>query len=488
MNQPPAPQVPGKPGGVPDSRRAPPLAAMLLLAMLAVVGLALGSTFFFSNLAVEREFRRLPPEVQSYLRAQQAAQRQGQVLTPTPPVPEIRTGSPADPYLPPGWSSPGVFGETVTAAGRVTVVEDGARVRRAQASGPGGTDADAQGAGGSVGGRRWVPPDVPRSQDFLRNIQASLVQVGLVAALASAALAFWLSRRLARPITAVSQAARRLAQGDLAVRAPWPPSGSQMPWASGEREIIDLARSFNEMAEGLQALERERQQAVADIAHELRTPIAVMQARLDALEDGVYPLNTDQIALLSTQTQLLTRLVGDLRTLTLADAGRLALKLRDTELGHLAAEVVGGLQDQAARQGVQLDVLAPSAPLRADPDRVRQVVTNLVENALRHARAQVRVQVEPGEGAVTLLVDDDGSGIPVGSREAVFTRFTRLDESRARDTGGSGLGLAIVQALAQAHGGAARAEESPLGGARLSVTFPYAQSLPAQPLPAAAGA
>lgn len=498
MSQPPPDPPPV--AGVPEPRRAPPLAAVLLLAMLAVVGLALGSTFFFSNLAVEREFRRLPPEVQAYLRAQQEAQRQGQVLTPTPPVPEIRTGSPADPYLPPGWSSPGVAGESVTAAGRVTVVEDGARVRRAQTAGQGSGQPSGQGSGQAPGqtsgtaapggasggggdaagsGRRWIPPEGPRSQDFLRNIQDSLVQVGLVAALASAALAFWLSRRLARPITAVSQAARRLAQGDLAVRAPWPPPESRVPWASGEREIIDLARSFNEMAQSLQALERERQQAVADIAHELRTPIAVMQARLDALEDGVYPLNTDQIALLSTQTQLLTRLVGDLRTLTLADAGRLALKLRDTELGHLAAEVVGGLQDQAARRGVQLDVQATSAPLRADPDRVRQVVTNLVENALRHARARVRVQVEPGEGGVTLLVDDDGSGIPVGSREAVFTRFTRLDESRARDTGGSGLGLAIVQALTLAHGGAAHADESPLGGARLSVTFPYAQPQPA---------
>lgn len=513
MNGPPvSPRGPGVPGpgpdfsppeatlpgasvagtAVPDSRRAPPLAAVLLLAMLSVVGLALGSTFFFSNLAVEREFRRLPPEVQTYLRAQQEAQRQGQVLTPTPPVPEIRTGTPADPYLLPGWSSPGVAGETVTAAGRVTVVEDGARVRRSQSSGSAGRTpgTDAQGGDAEGGsGRRWVPPDVPRSQDFLRNIQDSLVQVGLVAALASAALAFWLSRRLARPITAVSRAARRLAQGDLAVRAPWPPSTSPVPWASGEREIIDLARSFNEMAEGLQALERERQQAVADIAHELRTPIAVMQARLDALEDGVYPLSTDQIALLSTQTQLLTRLVGDLRTLTLADAGRLALKLRDTELGHLAAEVVGGLRDQAARRGVQLDVQAVPAPLRADPDRVRQVVTNLVENALRHARARVSVLVEPGDHGVTLRVDDDGSGIPPGSREAVFTRFTRLDESRARDTGGSGLGLAIVQALAQAHGGAARAGESPLGGARVSVTFPYPQPVPAQvgagpPLPA----
>lgn len=432
-------------------RRGPRLAAVLLLAMLGIVLLSVVSTFAFSNLAVEREFRKLPPEVQSYLRAQQAAARQGQVLAPAPPIPEIRTGSPADAYLPQGWSSPSVNGEVLNPNGQAVLVQDGRRVRTGQGDSP----------------RRWLPPEGQPSDDFLRNIQRSLLQVGLIAGLASALLAWLLARRVAQPITAVSQAAKKLAQGDLSVRA---------PLLSGEREVTDLALSFNDMAHSLQTLDREQRQAVADIAHELRTPLAVMQARLDALEDGVYPLNTDQIRLLSTQTQLLTRLVGDLRTLTLADAGRLGLTMRDTDLGRLTEEVVWGLQDRAVQRDVKLQVSVMPAPLRADTDRLRQIVTNLVENALRHARAQVQVQVTHSGGQLVLHVDDDGSGIPAESRESVFTRFTRLDDSRARDTGGSGLGLAIVRALATAHGGQTAASASPLGGARLSVIFPSAAS------------
>lgn len=428
--------------------RGPRLAAALLLAMLTIVLLSVGSTFVFSNLAVEREFKKLPPEVQTYLRAQEAAQRQGQVLTPLPPTPEIRTGTPADPYLTPGMSSPTVNGVIQTANGDI-LVEQGRRVRPS--------------TGRVTGGRRWIAPDVPRTQDFLQNIQSSLLQVGLIAALASALLAWWLARRVAQPITAVSNAAQQLAQGDLSARA---------PLYTGEREVTELALSFNEMAQSLQDLDRERQQAVADIAHELRTPLAIMQARLDALEDGVYPLNTEQIVLLSTQTQLLTRLVGDLRTLTLADAGRLSLDLQDVELSALTRQVVNGLADWATQRGVTLSIQTERSPLHADPDRVRQVIANLVENALRHARKNVQVNVQCTGEVVTLQVDDDGAGIPESQRDTIFARFTRLDESRARDTGGSGLGLAIVRALAAAHGAKASAESSPLGGARFTVTFP----------------
>jgi two-component system sensor histidine kinase BaeS len=227
----------------------------------------------------------------------------------------------------------------------------------------------------------------------------------------------------------------------------------------------------------LQSLERERQHAVADIAHELRTPIAIMQARLDAIEDGVYPLTPEQVTLLSGQTQLLTRLVGDLRTLTLADAGRLGLNPQGVNLGELAAQVVRDQQDRAAARSLSLTfraappTLMPAA-LTADPDRVRQVTSNLIENALRYASSRVEVQIEATLDAVQLHVDDDGPGIPAAQRDAVFTRFTRLDESRARDTGGSGLGLSIVWALAAAHGGRASVDRSPMGGARFTVTLP----------------
>ncbi|GGM00870.1 HAMP domain-containing sensor histidine kinase [Deinococcus aerophilus] len=435
----------------PATRRGASLALTLLLAMLAVVGLSVGSTFVFSNLAVQSQVRRLPPDVQRYLRAQQDAQRRGEVIVAAP-VPQIRTGTPADPYLPPGRSSPDVNGVVRGADGSETLIEAGARMRTGDEAGSG------SGGGGPARGF------APRTQDFLENVQRSLLQVGLLAAAASALLAFLLSRRLARPILAVSAAAAALAKGDLSIRA---------PVLSGERELAELAGNFNEMADNLQALEKERRQAVADIAHELRTPLAIMQARLDALEDGVYPLNTEQVASLSEQTQQLTRLVDDLRTLTLAEAGRLRLHPEPLDLAGLTAGVVRDLNDRAGARGITLQFAACSpTPLHADAGRVRQIAVNLLENALQHANTHIQVGVETEDGAALLHVDDDGPGIPEASREAVFTRFTRLDSSRTRGTGGSGLGLAIVQELAQAHGGAARASQSPLGGARFTVQLP----------------
>ncbi|WP_245808107.1 sensor histidine kinase [Deinococcus hopiensis] len=400
------------------------LALTLLASMLLLVALSVGLTFAFSNLAVRREVERLPPEVQAYLRARQEAERKGEPLPRLPPPPSRAHSE---------------------------------RAAEAEAA-----DARRNDARRNRGGH-FPAVLSPRTQSFVRDVQRSLVQGGLVAAGLAALLSLLIARRVSGPLSAVAQAANRLAQGDL---------GSRAPVRRGDREVADLARAFNEMAANLQTLERERQQAVADIAHELRTPIAVMQARLDALEDGVYPLDTGQIELLSTQTQLLTRLVGDLRTLTLADAGRLGLNLRPTDLTALAEKVVRDLKDRAAARGVALQLQGPAAPLHADPDRLRQVTLNLVENALVHSRSRVDVRVEPGGEVVRLHVDDDGPGIPPASREAVFTRFTRLDESRSRHTGGSGLGLSIVRALAGAHGGGASAEASPLGGARLTVTLP----------------
>ncbi|THF71473.1 HAMP domain-containing protein [Deinococcus sp. Arct2-2] len=443
-------------------KRGPSLTVTLLLTMLALVVLTIGGMFFFSNLAVKRQIARLPPEVQAYLRAGQAAERLGQQLAPNPPTPEIRFGNDPDAYLlPPGDSSPGVYGTVSNPNGLTVTIENG---RRPQPPGESGS-GERRGRTSFSG---LLPAALnPRTQDFVRDVQTSLIQAGLVAASAALVLALLLARRVVRPIGAVSRAAAQLAAGNLAVRA---------PTLGAEREVAELARTFNEMAESLQALERERQHAVADIAHELRTPIAIMQARLDALEDGVYPLTPEQVTLLSGQTQLLTRLVGDLRTLTLADAGRLGLNPQGINLSDLASQVVRDQQDRAAARSLSLTFRAapPTLPstLTADPDRVRQVTSNLIENALRYASSRVEVQVESTQAAVQLHVDDDGPGIPAAQRDAVFTRFTRLDESRARDTGGSGLGLSIVRALAAAHGGRASVDRSVLGGARFTVTLP----------------
>ncbi|MFC4638734.1 sensor histidine kinase [Deinococcus hohokamensis] len=413
--------------------RGPSLLVTLLLSMLAVVALAVGGMFLFSNLAVRREIARLPPEVQTYLRARAEAERRGEAPPhfPAPPHPE---------------SAGRVAGEGASTVGAATAAQSGA-------------------AAGGARSRRSPWPAVlnPRTQDFVRGVQRNMLQGGLLAAGLGALLSVWLSRRIALPLGAVARAATGLASGDLGARA---------PDLRGDREVADLARTFNHMATSLQALERERQQAVADIAHELRTPIAVMQARLDALEDGVYPLNTEQIELLSGQTQLLTRLVGDLRTLTLADAGRLGLQRQPLDLASLTRQVVRDLGDRAASRGLDLTLSAGPAPVLGDPDRLRQVILNLLDNALVHARRDIQVTVAAQDGGAQLTVDDDGPGIAPESRQVIFTRFARLDESRSRHTGGSGLGLAIVQALAGAHGGRCEVAQSPQGGARFSLTLP----------------
>ena len=430
----------------------PTLALTLLLAMLSVVFLLFGTTVLFSNWAVQREFQRLPPEVQAYLRSREQAERAGQVLAPTPPIPEIRTGTPADPYLPRGWSSPDVSGEVITPTGRITV-EAGARWR---------TGRDPARA-------NFPPPG--RSQDFLATIQGILWRVGLLTAVVAAGLAWVLSRRIARPLTQVSMAAQRLAAGDLSARA---------PALHAEREVTELALNFNRMADNLQTLETERQQAAADIAHELRTPIAVMQARLDALEDGIYPLEAAQVTSLSQQTQLLSRLVDDLRTLTLSDAGQLKLRQQAVNLPELCLDVTSDLQARAQAQGVTLNFSVQGhapAPFQGDPDRLRQIVLNLLENALRHARTQVQLTLLGSESSYHLHVEDDGPGIPADAHEKIFTRFTRLDPSRSRGTGGSGLGLSIVQAFVQAHGGSVAVSSGALGGAKFTVSLP----LTAQP-------
>ncbi len=418
--------------------------------MLAVVVVSVGSMLWFSNLAVQREFKKLPPEVQTYLRVQQEAARRGEVLAPMPPIPEILTGMPTDPYLAPSMSSPDVSGIVNNPNGDAIIIEQGQRVRSGD------------------GNRNNQPRNfVPRTKDFLLEIQRSLINVGLISAAASALLAFLLSSRLAKPIVAVSNAAKKLAQGNLSARA---------PLLSSEREVAGLAQSFNDMASNLQSLERERQQAVADIAHELRTPIAIMQARLDALEDGVYPMNAEQIVLLSVQTQVLTGLVSNLQTLTLADAGQLTLNPAPTDLSVLAGEVVRDLSDRATAKHLSLQFKASVAPIHADPARMRQIASNLIENALQHATKRVEVHVET-QGQNTLMhIEDDGPGIPEESYETVFTRFARLDESRARNTGGSGLGLAIVRALVTAQGGSVKASRSRLGGASFTVTLPMLDS------------
>jgi two-component system sensor histidine kinase BaeS len=213
----------------------------------------------------------------------------------------------------------------------------------------------------------------------------------------------------------------------------------------------------------------------ADIAHELRNPLSVMQARVEAVIDGVYPPTAEHLQPVLEQTRLLSRLVEDLRTLALADAGQLALDRQDIDLAGVVARTVAGYRAQAQAAGVQLRVrLAEGVRVEADPGRIEQVVGNLLSNAVRHAPPGSEVEISLGVDArwARLEVADAGEGIPDEALASVFERFYRADRSRSREGGGTGLGLAISRQLIVAHGGTIAAANRPEGGAVFRIDLP----------------
>lgn len=393
------------------------LATRLAVAMMAVAVLSLLVITAVQVAIVGREFRRLPAGVRVRVEALRPEGREGAVLV----LPERFAG-------PPRPADPG----------------------------------------------RGVPPvtDLDFARGFRRfqDAQARALTVGLgAAALLSIGVAALLARTVARPIERVSDAAARVARGDLAAR---------VPERAGASESARLARDFNAMAATLERAERERRAMIADVAHELRTPLAAMQGRLEALQDGLLPFDAGEAERLHRQTALLTRLVEDLRTLSLADAGRLTLVSRPTDLARLAADALEAQRARAGREGVRLELDAPApAPLRADPDRLQQVLANLLDNAVRVTPegGAVRLRVRADEAGATAVVEDEGPGIPAEDLPLIFDRFVQgKDERRGRTRGGSGLGLAIAQALVALHGGALAAANRSEGGAAFTVTLPVA--------------
>jgi two-component system OmpR family sensor kinase/two-component system sensor histidine kinase BaeS len=243
------------------------------------------------------------------------------------------------------------------------------------------------------------------------------------------------------------------------------------------------------MAAALEESEQQRKNMVADVAHELRTPLAVLQGNLQALLDDLYPLDKVEVSRLYDETRLLSRLVDDLRDLALADSGQLSLNLQAVAATALAADVGESLGLAAEAQDVtlKLELEQDLPPILADPDRLAQVLRNLVTNALRYTPQGGTVTLSAGRdgGSVRLVVADTGEGITPEDLDQVFDRFWRADRSRSRDGGmaeakgrsmgepaGSGLGLAIAKSLVEAHGGRIWAESERGAGSRFTVTLP----------------
>ena len=253
-------------------------------------------------------------------------------------------------------------------------------------------------------------------------------------------------------------AADAVANGDLSVRV-----REQIPGEFGR-----LARSFNRMTVQLASVEEQRRELTADVAHELRTPLHIIQGNLEGLLEGVYQPTPEMINATLDETRLLARLVNDLQTLSLVESGQLPLHLEPLLAVDLLEDTAAGFTGQAAAAGVELVVQAEGDPsemtISADPDRMEQVLTNLVANALRYTPSggTITLRAKPTPQGVQLAVSDNGAGIPAEDLPFIFNRFWKGDRSRQRQSGtGSGLGLAIARQLIQAQGGEIRVESQP---------------------------
>ncbi|MCB0063763.1 MAG: HAMP domain-containing protein [Caldilineaceae bacterium] len=305
------------------------------------------------------------------------------------------------------------------------------------------------------------------TRDLFQLLSRYLILIALGGGLLGVVFAVAAGRNLTAPLTQLADAARAIGAGNLRRRVAM----------QGTEEIVAVAAAFNEMATQLEEAETLRRNLMADVAHELRTPLSVLQGNLRAILDDVYVMDKGEVTKLYTQTRLLGRLVNDLHELAQAEAGQLPLNLLPTDLRPLLREVVDLFLPMAEDAEITLQTqFATTLPaIAVDSVRLRQVLHNLLGNALRHTPpgGTVSVQSRADAQQVTLTIQDNGDGIAVEHLPHLFDRFYRADPARARETGGTGLGLAIARAIIQAHGGDIMAHSDGLGqGSRFTVTLP----------------
>ncbi|OIJ40606.1 ATP-binding protein [Massilia timonae] len=322
---------------------------------------------------------------------------------------------------------------------------------------------------GFLGVARSQRPSDAMAYAFLSRLQHSLWLIGAVAVALSALAAILLARHFRRPIDRLARGAATLAAGDYGVRLPLGRSD----------ELGDLARHFNVLAERLDQAEAARRQWVADTSHELRTPLAVLRAQLEAIQDGVRQATPETIDAMGRQVLALSKLIDELYALARADVGELACRREPLDLWTLAATEAGAFAARFQAAGIALELQPADAPatVMADPDRMRQVVANLLENSLRYTAAggAVCLHAQRDAGKIDLVLDDSAPGVPDAALARLAERFYRVDASRSRDHGGAGLGLALCRRLLEAQGATLAFAHSPLGGLRVTVSMPSAE-------------
>ncbi len=271
---------------------------------------------------------------------------------------------------------------------------------------------------------------------------------GLAALLAAGAVAFWVSRRLLRPVQRVAEASQKLAGGDYSVR---------VPQTEAQDEIGQLGRHFNHLALTLQRNECMRREFMADVSHELRTPLSVLNGELEALQDGVRRLEPASLRALQGEVATLHKLVDDLYELSLADVGALSYRKSPLDLREVIGDAAEAFTERLQSQGLALKVELPAEPLSTfgDERRLRQLFANLLENCCRYTDAGGSVQMSARRAGRHTLVEvhDSAPGVPADLVPRLFERFFRVEPSRSRASGGAGLGLSICQRIVEAHEG-----------------------------------
>ncbi|WP_303225553.1 cell wall metabolism sensor histidine kinase WalK [uncultured Acidaminococcus sp.] len=298
---------------------------------------------------------------------------------------------------------------------------------------------------------------------FVESYHQSLWWIGFLFAGVGLVVSYFLSGNITRPLRQLSQAAEKIRQGDLKQEVP----------VDTQDEVGQLAEVFNQMSAELAANESNRQEFLANIAHELKTPLAVLQGHLESMLDGVEEPAPDKLFSMQEEVMRLTRLVGDLRDLSLAQVHRLELHLQPVDLDEKverAADMLEPLLEEKKLRFVK--ELAPGLPARQlDPDRLNQILYNLITNAIRytHSGTSILLKTEPAGDRVRLTIADEGPGIAPEDLPHVFEQFYRGDKSRNRASGGSGIGLSLAKSFVEAQGGTITARNRKEGGAEFVV-------------------
>lgn len=320
---------------------------------------------------------------------------------------------------------------------------------------------------GSLIGTIWVDRGtLPRAVAFIYSLIGPTAVISVLLGILTLIIGLLLMRRMINPLAEVIAAAQAVSQGDLSAR---------VPVRTQNDDLSALSNHFNHMANELERSDNQRRNMLADIAHELRTPITILRGRLEGILDGVYPPDEAHIAPALEETYLLERLVEDLRLLALAEANQLRFELKPVRLEELVETIMGLFSAQASERNVQLhlDAEANLPEALVDPQRFQQVIGNLIDNALRYTPegSSVDLAIHHKGNTIELSVSDGGPGIPEDELAHVFDRFWRGEKSRARSTGGAGLGLSIARQLVEAQGGKITARNCPSRGLEVQITL-----------------